>query len=219
MAYSWTVGVPLVTLSAPIFRVTPIRLLPEHSSIVMNMEATRFSETSFTSYEPDRCQQPKDYYVIVGDEYAVEPRYNEVGFIGHLAYSVRCSVVPINSSQLAITLHSSVITTRVYKDTLYNDTNYSVPFMTLWPNSTVRILCNLHVVALFFDSFDRKIQKFQIPSRKMFWVLSHFPFTSSTLNSFVHHNISFTGFKRRISITGKSGLYAGCFRIHGFYFR
>jgi len=53
----------------------------------------------------------------------------------------------------------------------------------------------------------------------MFWALSHFPFTSSTLNYFVRHNISFTGFKRRMSITGKSGLYAGCFRNHGFYFR
>jgi hypothetical protein len=35
-------------------------------------------------------------------------------------------VVPINSSPLTITLHSSVITTLVY-----NDTKYSVPFMTL----------------------------------------------------------------------------------------
>jgi hypothetical protein len=41
-------------------------------------------------------------------------------------------VVSINSSLLTITLHSSVITTLVY-----NDTQYSVPFMTLLPGSTV----------------------------------------------------------------------------------
>jgi len=54
----------------------------------------------------------------------------------------------------------------------------------------------------------------------MFWAfLSHFPFTSSTPNFFVHHNFSFAGFKRPKSIIGKSGLYAGYFRIRGVYFR
>jgi hypothetical protein len=47
-------------------------------------------------------------------------------FMRHLVYSVRYSVVPINSSLLTTTLYSSVITTPVY-----NDTKYSVPFMTL----------------------------------------------------------------------------------------
>ena len=80
---------------------------------------------SLTSYEPERCQHQKDYYAITDDEYAVKPGYNEVGFI-QLAYNVRYIVVPTNSSLLALTLHSSVNTTLVY-----NDTNYSVPFMTL----------------------------------------------------------------------------------------
>jgi len=44
----------------------------------------------------------------------------------YLAYNVRYSVVPINSSPLIVTLFSSVITTLVY-----NDTKCSVPFMTL----------------------------------------------------------------------------------------
>jgi hypothetical protein len=47
-------------------------------------------------------------------------------FMRHLAYTVRYSVVQMNSSLLTITLYSLVITTLVY-----NDTNYSVPFMTL----------------------------------------------------------------------------------------
>jgi hypothetical protein len=50
----------------------------------------------------------------------------------HLVYSVRYPVLPINSSLLTITLYYSVITTLVY-----NDTKYSVPFMTLQPSSTV----------------------------------------------------------------------------------
>jgi hypothetical protein len=57
-------------------------------------------------------------------------------FIRHLAYNVRCSVVPINSSPLTVTLYSSVITTLVY-----NDTECWVPFVTLQPGSTVYILC------------------------------------------------------------------------------
>jgi hypothetical protein len=47
-------------------------------------------------------------------------------FIRHLAYTVTHSVIPINSSLLTTTLHSSVMTTFVY-----NDTTYSDPFMTL----------------------------------------------------------------------------------------
>jgi hypothetical protein len=41
-------------------------------------------------------------------------------------YSVRYPVVPVNSSLLIITVQYSVITT-----TVYNDTIYSVPFLTL----------------------------------------------------------------------------------------
>ena len=77
------------------------------------MEATRFSETSLTSYGPERYQHAKDYSAIIDEGYTVEPGYNEVGFIRHLAYSVRHSVVPVNSSLLAVTLYSSVITTRL----------------------------------------------------------------------------------------------------------
>jgi hypothetical protein len=43
-----------------------------------------------------------------------------------LVYNVRYSAVAINSSLLTTTLYSSVITTLVY-----NDTEYSVPFITL----------------------------------------------------------------------------------------
>jgi hypothetical protein len=56
----------------------------------------------------------------------VEPAYNDIGLCDILAYSVRYSAVPINSSLLTITLYFSVITTLVY-----NDTKYSVPFMML----------------------------------------------------------------------------------------
>jgi hypothetical protein len=52
----------------------------------------------------------------------------------HLAYKVRRSVVPINSSLLTITLYSSVITAL-----FYSNTKYSVPLMTLQPSSTVYI--------------------------------------------------------------------------------
>jgi hypothetical protein len=44
----------------------------------------------------------------------------------HLDYSLRYSVAQINSSLLTITIYSSVITTLAY-----NDTQCSVPFMTL----------------------------------------------------------------------------------------
>jgi hypothetical protein len=50
----------------------------------------------------------------------------------HLFYSVRYSVIAINSPLLTITLHYSVIPTPVY-----NDTKYSVPFTTLQPSSCV----------------------------------------------------------------------------------
>ena len=44
----------------------------------------------------------------------VEPVYNDIGCIRHLAYRVRYSVVPINSALLTIMLYSSVITTLIY---------------------------------------------------------------------------------------------------------
>jgi predicted transposase YdaD len=47
-------------------------------------------------------------------------------FMRHPIYNVRYSAVPINSSLLPKTLHSSIIKTLVY-----NDRKYSVPFMTL----------------------------------------------------------------------------------------
>jgi hypothetical protein len=49
----------------------------------------------------------------------------------HLIYSIRNSVVPINSLLLTVTLYYSVKTTPIY-----NDTKYSVPFMMLWLSST-----------------------------------------------------------------------------------
>jgi hypothetical protein len=64
----------------------------------------------------------------------VEPGYNDMGLCDTSSYNVRFSVVTINSSLLTITLQSSVITTLVY-----NDTKYSVPFMTLEPSSPVII--------------------------------------------------------------------------------
>jgi hypothetical protein len=48
-------------------------------------------------------------------------------------------MVPINSSLVTITLYPSVITTLVY-----NDTNYSVPFMTLTEFDCILIF-SLHV--------------------------------------------------------------------------
>jgi hypothetical protein len=49
----------------------------------------------------------------------------------HLVCSVRYSVAPVNSSLLTTALHSSVTTL------VYNDTKYSVPFVTFEPSSTV----------------------------------------------------------------------------------
>jgi hypothetical protein len=50
----------------------------------------------------------------------------------HVVYSDRHFVVQINSSLLTKTLYSLVITTLVY-----NDTKYSVLFMTLQPGSNI----------------------------------------------------------------------------------
>jgi hypothetical protein len=63
-------------------------------------------------------------------------------------------VVPINSLQLTITLYSSVITTL-----FYNDTKYSVPFMTLEPSSTIY---HAYVISLdkTFEILDPDIVKF-----------------------------------------------------------
>jgi hypothetical protein len=44
----------------------------------------------------------------------------------HLVYAIRYSVVPIISSLLIVMIYSTVIATLVY-----NDTKYSVPFITL----------------------------------------------------------------------------------------
>jgi hypothetical protein len=63
---------------------------------------------------------------IKPSSYAVCSKYSRTRWIRHLVCSVTQSVVPINSSLLTVTLYSSVITTLVY-----NDTKYSVPFMTL----------------------------------------------------------------------------------------
>jgi hypothetical protein len=38
----------------------------------------------------------------------------------YLAYNVRYSVIPVNSSLLTVTLYSSVITTVVYNDTIFS---------------------------------------------------------------------------------------------------
>jgi hypothetical protein len=59
------------------------------------------------------------------------PVYEDIscGFVGSRSYSVKYSVVPMNSSLLTITLYSSVGTTLVY-----SDTKYLVPFTTLYPS-------------------------------------------------------------------------------------
>ena len=55
----------------------------------------------------------------------------------HLAYSVRISVVPIDSSLLTITLYSSVSTTLVY-----NDTNVQSPS---WHYNRVRFYVTVQI--------------------------------------------------------------------------
>jgi hypothetical protein len=52
----------------------------------------------------------------------------------HLVYSVRYSVVPINSSLLTITLYSSVITTLVYNDTKYSGPSWRYNRVWLYRN-------------------------------------------------------------------------------------
>jgi hypothetical protein len=54
-----------------------------------------------------------------------EPGYNDIGLYDASPITSDI-VVPINSTLLTITLYPSFITTLVY-----NDTKYSVPFMTL----------------------------------------------------------------------------------------
>jgi hypothetical protein len=77
----------------------------------------------------------------------VEPGYKTHRFIRHLAYNVRYSVVPINSSLLTITLHYSVITTLVY-----NDTKYSVPFHDVITEFDSIYLIEFHFDKLFVSS-------------------------------------------------------------------
>jgi hypothetical protein len=57
-------------------------------------------------------------------EHTVEPGYNDIG-LNDTSSIASGIVVPINSSLLTITLCSSIIMTLVY-----NDTKYSVSFMT-----------------------------------------------------------------------------------------
>jgi len=54
----------------------------------------------------------------------------------YIAYRVRYSAVPINSSPLTVTLFSSVVTTLVYNDTQY--------FMIIWPNSSIRMFDSIY---------------------------------------------------------------------------
>jgi len=67
---------------------------------------------------------------------SVEISYSRAGlqhqFIRTLVCNFRYSVARINTSLLAITLHSSVKTTTI----VYNDTKHSVPFMKLQSGST-----------------------------------------------------------------------------------
>jgi hypothetical protein len=74
----------------------------------------------------ERCLRKLNLLILKIIRNTVEPGYNDIGLYQHLTYRVRFPVVPINPSLLTITLYSSVITTLVY-----NDTKYSVPFVTL----------------------------------------------------------------------------------------
>jgi len=56
----------------------------------------------------------------------VKPSYNDISLCDSFVYSVKYSVIPINSSLLTITLYSSVRTIIVY-----DGTKYSVHFMML----------------------------------------------------------------------------------------
>jgi hypothetical protein len=79
----------------------------------------------------------------------------------HLAYSVRYSVVPINSSLLTITLHYSVITTQ-------NIQSLS------WPSSTVFDVC-VFVISCSSSSLTGKIFPVHIRNADM-WSRGIFPF-------------------------------------------
>jgi hypothetical protein len=65
--------------------------------------------------------------------------------VRRLVYNVRFFEVPINSSLLIVTLHSSVISTLVY-----NDTKYSVPFMTFQQSSTALWQCSFLFVKTYW---------------------------------------------------------------------
>ena len=66
----------------------------------------------------------------------IEPGNKRHQLMPTLVYSVRCSVVPINSQLLTITSYSSG---RI--EFVYNNTNYSVHFMTLQPSSNYVCVC------------------------------------------------------------------------------
>ena len=66
----------------------------------------------------------------------VQTRLKRHRFMRYFVYNVRYSAVRINFSLLTTKLHSSFRTTPVY-----NDTKYSVPFMTLQQSSTVYLAC------------------------------------------------------------------------------
>ena len=65
----------------------------------------------------------------------------------HLVYGDRYAVVPINSSMLTVTLYSSIRK----KKFLDNDTEYSVPFMTLYIIWTVYLTLTFNnVITIYF---------------------------------------------------------------------
>jgi hypothetical protein len=66
----------------------------------------------------------------------------------HPAYNVRYPVVPINSSMLTITLHSSVVTILVYYDT-----KYSFIFMTLYNRVGLCMTVDIKMFLLILSVF------------------------------------------------------------------
>ena len=68
----------------------------------------------------------------------------------HLAYKDRYSVVPITSSMLTVTLHSSV-----RKTSIYNNRVSSASFMTLQLISTVYFTLTLTLLSHLFLKWDR----------------------------------------------------------------
>jgi hypothetical protein len=122
----------------------------------------------------------------------------------HLVYSVRYSVLPMNSSLLSITVCPSDITTLVY-----NDKKYPVYFMTLYPSSIVLAekmsTCKAISYFLFFllllvfcislMASEESRNKFQCYIGKYywlyFWMTAHFPCFSCTFQGdATHHDIS-----------------------------